>query len=96
MYRDCAVFKAALRAHVAEIFVRDAVPRMKLIIRAQTQHYNFPISLTHISVAKFGWLCVAQARNDVLHPSSRVIAVAEFRFVARSVGAILGTRIPNA
>jgi len=96
MCRDCAVFKAALRAHVAEIFVRDAVPRMKPIIRAQTQHYNFPITLTHISIAKFGWLCVAQARNDDLHPSSRVIAVAEFRFVARSVGAILGTRIPNA
>jgi hypothetical protein len=40
---------------------------MKPIICVQMRKYNFPISATHISIAKFGWLRVAQARNDDLH-----------------------------
>src|ERR1700722_17437118 len=46
--RDCAAHKAALRARVAENFVRDAIHGMKLIIRAQKQKHSFPIS-RHIS-----------------------------------------------
>jgi hypothetical protein len=54
--RDYAAFEAARCAQLSENVARAAVPRMKLIISAQMQNYDFPISATHISIAKFGWL----------------------------------------
>jgi hypothetical protein len=65
--RDYAVFEAASRAYVSKSFVRAAVPSTKSKIRAQMQNNTSPICATHISIAKSGWLGVAQARSDILY-----------------------------
>jgi hypothetical protein len=65
--RDCAAFEAELRTLVSKNLVRAAVPRTKMIIRMHLQNKNSPIHATHISIAKIGWLGVAQARSDILY-----------------------------
>jgi hypothetical protein len=64
---DYAAFAAALCACVSKYLVRAAVPGTKPTIRAQMQNDNSPIHVTHISIAKFGWLGVAQALSDILY-----------------------------
>ena len=54
MCRYCAVFKAALRAHLAEISVRPVIRRTNPIIHMKKQNYSFAIDLAHISIAKLG------------------------------------------
>jgi hypothetical protein len=65
--RDYAAFEAELRTLVSKNCVEAVVSRTKLIIRAQLQNNNSAILATHISIAKIGWLGVAQARKDILH-----------------------------
>jgi hypothetical protein len=63
--RYCAAFEAVMRACFSKNFVRPPVPRTNPIIRTKKQNYSFAIDLAHISIAKFGWLCVTPTHNDV-------------------------------
>ena len=54
-----------MRTCLSKNILRPAIPRRKLIMHAKKQNYSFAIDLAHISVAKYGWLCVAPTRNEV-------------------------------